>query len=413
MIPDIYLRLAIALSLGLLIGLQRERVGKQTAGIRTFALIALTGFVTGLLAETHGAWILASAILFLAAVICLGTWISHCKSSEEGAGITTETATLVLFATTAYLVEGEKAIAVILAGLTTILLHYKTSMHRFVRGLGDPDLHAIMQFVLISLVILPILPRQTYGPYQVLSPFNVWLMVVLIVGIGLAGYVAYKLFGGKKGTVLNGLLGGLISSTATTVASAREAKTRQELLTPAAIVIMIAAAVSLVRVLIEVAAVGGRHFPAVAPPLSVFLGLLVLLTGVLYFRRASEIGTLAPPENPAQLKPAVIFGLLYAIVLLAVAAAKDTFGEKGLYVVAVLSGLTDMDAITLSTCRLMNEAKLEPDTGWRVILIAAMANLVFKAGIVAAIGPRALLRSIAILYALAIAGGIVLVFLWP
>ena len=176
---------------------------------------------------------------------------------------------------------------------------------------------------------------------------------------------------------------------------------------------MISSAVSVVRVLIEMAAVNRGDLVTTAPPILLFLILFVVLAGLLYWRRKGEVIHLDPPENPAELKPALIFGALYLIVLLAVAAAKETFGETGLYVIAFISGLTDVDAITLSTSRLIEKGSIEPTLGWRLILSAVLSNLLFKAGIAAAIGGKSLLGRIAIWYGIALAMGLGILFLWP
>ena len=412
---ETYLRLGLALAIGLLIGLQREHAKEGPAGFRTFALISLTGFVVGILAAQFSGWIIAAAILFLAAMISVGNILKARKSENFGTGTTTEIATLLVFGIGAYLAnpEGSRSLAVVIAGLTALLLYYKRPMHRFADGMEKADIHAIMQFVLITLVILPVLPNQTYGPFDVLNPFKTWLMVVLIVGIGLAGYVVYKVAGSRVGTLLSGVLGGMISSTATTVSASRDAGKKQSHVVAATLIIMMASAVAVIRVLIEIAAVTPSQFAATAPPIAIFLAVFIVLTFILYRRKSEDVVHLDPPSNPAELKPAIIFGILYAVILLGVAAAKEHLGQAGLYVVAVISGLTDMDAITLSTSELMSKDNLDTSTGWRVILIAAMSNLVFKAAVVGFLGHRDLLKRVSINYGIAMAVGLALVFLWP
>ena len=411
--PDIYIRLGIALGLGLLIGLQRERVDKNPGGIRTFSLIAIFGAISALLAEAYGEWVLAATTLGLTALIAVSNYLALKKDAEHGTGITTEIAALLTFGICAYLMHGDKSVAVVCAGVIALLLHYKDPLHNFVGKMSKSDVHAIMQFVLISLVILPILPNKPYDPFEVINPFKIWLMVVLIVGIGLFGYVAYKLFSARAGTILGGILGGLISSTATTISSARDTRKSPSRASAAAMIIMIATAISIIRVLFEVFAVANDYFLTIAKPFAVLLGVFVVLTLILFYKRSDEIVELDDPGNPAQLKPAIIFGLLYAVVLLVVAATREYIGEEGLYVVAVLSGLTDVDAITLSTANLLNKEQLDVGTGWRVIMIAALANTLFKAGAVAVLGAPALLKRIAVLYGIAIAAGVALIFLWP
>jgi len=412
MIPDIFIRLAVALGLGLLVGLQREKVDSVIAGIRTFALISLFGAVCAQLAKTYGGWILVVGFLATALLITAGNLV-RMQTREAEPGQTTEFAALVVFGLGAWVVTGSMAVPVVLAGAVVVLLHFRESIHGVVDRIGEKDLRATMQFVLIALVILPILPDRDMGPYGVLNPYQIWWMVVLIVGLSLAGYVAYKLFGSGAGTVLAGILGGLISSTATTASFARRSRKTPDLSRLAALVIMLASTVVYGRVLVEIAAVARGRLIDLAPPLAAMLGVCAVVSGAAWLLGRDGDNELPEPGNPAELKAALIFGALYAAVLLAVAFARDRFGTAGLYIVAAISGLTDVDAITLSTGRLVQSSRLDPDTGWRAILLASLSNLGFKAGIVAALGSRALLGRIALLFGAAMVGGGLILWLWP
>jgi len=412
MIPDIFIRLAVALGLGLLVGLQRERVDPVIAGIRTFALISLLGAVCAQLGRTYGGWILVVGFLATALLVTAGNLV-RLQTREAEPGQTTEFAALVVFGLGAWVVAGAMVVPVVLAGAVVVLLHFKEPLHKLVGRIGEKDLRAIMQFVLIALVILPILPDREMGPYGVLNPYQIWWMVVLIVGLSLAGYVAYKLFGAGAGTVLAGILGGLISSTATTASYARRSRESPDLSRLAALVVMLASTVVFGRVLVEIAAVARGRLLDLAPPLAAMLGVCALVSGAAWLLGRDGEEELPKQENPAELKAALLFGALYAAVLLAVAFARDRFGTAGLYTVAALSGLTDMDAITLSTSRLVQASQLDPGTGWRAILLASMANLGFKAGIVAVLGSRALLGRIALLFGAAMGGGGLIFWLWP
>lgn len=413
--PETYLRPGLALAIGLLIGLQRERVKEGPAGIRTFALIALAGYLIGVLGARFGGWAVCGGIVFLAAILVTGNFLDARKNAEHGARATTEIAALLVFAIGIYLADAESARgqAVLFAGVTALLLHYKTPLHQFVRGMGPGDVRAIMQFVLITLVVLPVLPNRTFGPFDVFNPFNSWLMVVLIVGIGLGGYLAYRIAGARVGTLLSGILGGLVSSTATTVTASRFARSDGRQVTAAAIIVLLASAVSVVRILVEVAVVNPRHLIETGPPLAAFLAIFLLLTFILYRRRSTEMLHLDPPANPAGLKSAFLFGILYVLVLFAVAAAREYTGDAGLYGIALLSGLTDVDAITLSTAGLVQSGSLEPTTGWRVILLAALANLAFKGGIVAVTGGRPLFLRVLPVYGVVFLGGLGILLFWP
>lgn len=405
-------QLGIALGLGLLVGLQRERTNARLAGFRTFPLFTLFGALCALLAEALGGWILAAGLAGFTGLLIIGN-LPSARREEEDPGLTSEAALLVMFATGALLVLDKTALAVAVAGTVAVLLHLKPEMHRFAKRLGERDFKAIMQFVLISLVILPVLPNQFYGPYGVLNPFKIWLMVVLIVGISLGGYIIYKVVGSRAGTLASGILGGLISSTATTVSCARRSKQAPGSAALATFVIIAASTIVFVRVLALIGATAPGFLPKAGPPIAAMLGLMGLLALACWFSRRGEPESMPEQENPSELKPALIFAGLYAVVLIAVAAAKDHFGQSGLYVVAVLSGLTDMDAITLSITQLVNSQNLPAETGWRLILTASMSNLVFKAGVVAVIGNRKLALRIAIWFAAALAGGSLLLIFWP
>jgi len=411
-IPDPFLQLFVALGLGLLVGLQRERVDPAIGGIRTFALITVLGALAALLGRSFGGWVVAVGLLASAALVISGNLVRLGRGDADP-GQTTEFSAVVMYCVGALVVMAPLAVSVVLAGAVAVLLHLKEPLHRFVGRMGEQDLRAIMQLVLITLVILPILPDRPFGPYQVLNPYQVWLMVVLIVSLSLAGYVAFKLFGANAGSALAGLLGGLISSTATTVAYARRTRETSEGARLAALVITIASAVVFGRVLVEVAAVAPSYLIYIGPPIGAMLGLAAVISLVAWILGRDSNAEPPEPENPADLKSALVFGALYAGILLAVAFARDRFGTAGLYTVATLSGLTDMDAITLSTSRLVAGGRLDPSMGWRAILLAGLSNLAFKAGIVAALGSRGLFGRIALLFGLMLAGGGAILWLWP
>lgn len=404
-------QLIVSLGLGMLIGLQRERSGSTIGGIRTFPLITLFGTVSGQLAQTHGGFILAAGFLALAAL----TFIPNLPKLRAGEinGMTTEVAMLLLYALGAFLVTGPMYLVVATGGAVALLLHWKESLHRFAGAIGEADMQAIMRFVLISMVILPVLPHESYGPHGILNPFEIWLMVVLIVGMSLCGYVAYKLLGSRGGALLSGVLGGVISSTATTVSSARRAHSSPQGAALACVVIMIASTVALLRVLVEIGLVARTHFMPLALPLAAMLGAMTLIAAAAYFMTRKSRSAMPAPGNPAELKPAFVFALIYVAVKLAVAMSKEQFGNSGLYLIAALSGLADMDAITLSTARLVDTQGLEPATGWRVILIAAMSNLVFKAAAVAVLGGARLFARVSLLFGLSLAAGAALLWWWP
>ncbi len=407
--------LAIALGLGLLVGSQRERDGehRRIAGVRTFALITLLGAVAGILAGRYGGWVLAGGLLGVTALFVLANLI-RARATDEHVGVTTEMAGLLMFCVGAMLTNDYEAPAVALAGTAAVLLHWKAKLHHMIGALGERDFAAMMQFVLVALVILPVVPNETFGPYDVVNPFNVWLMVTLIVGISLAGYVAYRVLGVRGGSLAGGLLGGLVSSTATTVSYARQAASNPRSAQTAALVILTASAIVYVRIGIELAAVAPSLLVRAAPPLAVMLGFMALMCLALVWR--VDPRTTEPPslENPAQIRTAIVFGLLYALILLLVTAVREEFGrDTAIYGAAVVSGLTDVDALTLSVAELYSQERVAGDTAWRAVLIASLANLAFKIAVAAVLGGRRLALYAGATLGASVVFGAGLVWWWP
>lgn len=408
MAGELIQHVAIALGLGLLVGLQREWSTPQIAGIRTFALITMFGAVCG----AGDGWFIAAGLAAVTALVIFGNYASM-KTEQYDHGITTEVAALVMFGVGAMIAADLVPAALVVAGLVAVLLHWKEPLHHFVEAFNVRDLRAIIQVTLIALVILPVLPNETYGPYGVLNPFKIWLMVVLICGISLLAYMGYKFLGAKVGTLLGGVFGGLISSTATTVSFARRSRNTPETAPLAALVIMIASTIVFVRVAVEVAMVAPVIFVRILPPLALMGLFMAVVCAVLYMRERTAAKEIPVEGDPSDLKAALVFGALYALVLFAVAAAKDHFGDSGLFIVAVVSGLTDVDAITLSTSQMMKDGGIAVDTGWRMILVGVLSNLVFKGAAVAALGSRRLLGYIVVLFGVSLAFGAGLLLLWP
>lgn len=409
---DKWLILLLSLGLGLLVGMQRESVNSKTGGIRTFPSITLTGTLCGLLAKEFDGWIVAVGFVAIASLLVVAN-VLRPKADRGDIGITTEVAALLMYAIGAYLVFGEKIVAVVVTGLITVLLHFKTMLHGWVDRFGKDDLKAIMQFVLISMIILPVLPDTTYDKYESLNPKNIWMMVVLIVGISLIGYFIYKFFGSKAGVLLGGILGGLVSSTATTISYSRMAGKKDSASKLAAFVILTASAVSLIRVMVEISVVAPSSFIAFLYPLAAELLAMIILVFVLFFQNREQKAEIPAQSNPAELKAALIFALLYGTISFVSAVVKDNFGDQALYFVSVVSGLTDLDAITLSTAKMTEEKNIEASLGWRLVLVATLSNLVFKGVMALTMGNRQLGRFVGFLFGILIITGLLIIFLWP
>lgn len=409
--------LGIAFGLGLLVGLQRETPKSDMAGVRTFTLITVLGVMAGFLSKAYdNPFILPVLGLSIAAFLMIANMIKNKNKNEADVGQTTEVAALLMFAVGAYLVEGSQIIAVIIGASIAILLHVKEHLHDFIEKLKPKDLSAIMTLAGIALVVLPILPDENFGPYDVINPRNIWLMITLIVGISVFGYFIYKLFGKKVGVISNGILGGLISSTATTVSYARKTADAASISKLAVFVITTASAVSFIRVLFEVGIVIPNHLNVIAVPIGAVIVIMALTCVVLFYlinKNESAVEEMPEPKNPAQFKSALIFGLLYGIILLAVAFTKEKFGNNALYIVAIVSGLTDVDAITLSLSQLIKEGSLKANFGWKLILLAGLSNMLFKGIMAIVLGAKQLIKWIVISFGIIIASGLLIMWLWP
>ena len=412
MLGPTFMDLLIALAIGMLVGLQKERARSPLAGLRTFALVSVLGAVSALLSSQTGSWLIVAGLLAITALMITGN-VMMLRGGDTDPGQTTEVAVVLTFLVGALVVIGPREVAIVVGATIAILLHLRDQLKGWVARLNDRDVRAVMQFVAISLIVLPILPDETYGPYDVLNPRQIWLMVVLIVGLNLAGYAAFRLTGARAGTALAGILGGVISSTATTMSYARLTRTAPGHTRAAVVIVWIASGVVFVRILIEISAVAPRFLSTAAGPMAIMLVFFAVSSAAIWRSAAAPEESPLEPGNPSELKPAILFGALYAIVLLAVAAAQDVLGNVGLFGAAAISGLTDIDAITLSTSQLVTSAVVEEDTGWRLILVAAMSNMLFKLGLAASLGTPQMARRLALLFSLAVALGAGLIVLWP
>jgi uncharacterized membrane protein (DUF4010 family) len=406
-------KLGISLLLGILVGLQREHANRGMAGLRTFPLITVLGTVAATLGLSFGGWIVAAAMLGLVGVLFFPALV-RLQSKDPDPGITTNVAVLLMYCVGALLaIDGMMAVGIAVGGGVAVLLQFKPELHGLAARLGDADLRAIMQFVLITCIILPVLPDSKYGPLGVFNPFKSWLLVVLIVGMNLGGYILHKFCGAGAGTLLAGVLGGVISSTATTVSYSRAAGQEPAHTRVAAVVIMIASTVAFVRVLALIGVASQDFFLQALAPIAC-LTLVTLVPLLVIWRRARREPPAVPnPQNPTQLRQAIFFAAMYVLVLFALAATKKYVGGHAVYGVAALSGLTDLDAVTLSTARLVNTGALAAAQGWRMVVLASLANLLFKAGVVAALAGGRLFRPILLLFAAPLAAGAAIIIFWP
>lgn len=418
---ELFYRFGIALLIGFLVGLQREfdydasekPDEKQFAGVRTFSLIALSGCTAAFLSDLAGsAWIFIGIFMSLVIMIAIAYFLVGQKGSI---GMTTEVAALLTAMVGALAYWEQIALAVALGVVITALLSFKLELHGLAARLTRQDILAILKFAIITAIILPVLPDfpiWDQPPFDVLVPYKIWLMVVLISGISFSGYILIKIVDSRRGIGLTGLLGGLASSTAVTLSFAQRSRKNTMLGKPFALAIMLAWSVMFGRVLIEVAVV---HSPLLATlwlPITV-AGLLGLGYSLyLYFSPRAEDEEDVSISNPFELGPAITFGLLYGFILLATNAAEQFLGSTGLYLSSIISGLADVDAITLTTAELSRNGSIDAATATRAIVLAVVSNTSVKGMIVLSTGSAALRRAILPGFLLTLGSAVLLSFVF-
>lgn len=386
--------LATALGVGLLIGTEREWAGRVqeerelTAGIRTFGLAGLFGGLAALSIGTLGvgAWIAMFALL---ALLVIAGYLAEVRLNRDH-GLTTEFALMVTFLLGSLALAESALLAAACAIVVALLLSLKARLRRALRQLSPAELSGALKLLFISVVLLPNLPNQGYGPWEVFNPYTTWWMVVLIAGIGFAAYVAIRLLGTRHGLLVTALLGGMVSSTAMTLTLSRLDAPRLRAALAAGL--LATSALMFPRILLEVGVVNPTLLSSLLAPLLV--ACLVYAAGALvYYRQAGrqpeEPAAESPLQNPFELGPALRFAALLVVILFLVEGARRWLGDIGVYLVALLSGLTDVDAITLSLAHSAQDG-LSQAVAVRGIFLAALANSLVKAGLIALVGGRAL-----------------------
>ena len=317
---------------------------------------------------------------------------------DRDIGLTTAGVSLTTYLLGGLVSYGEVKTSVVVAVSLVVLLASKDWLHKMSQKFTSADVYQALQFAAVTGIVLPLVPDHPYGPYGAFNPFNIWLMVVLVSGLGFAGYVAVRIFGGHRGLAMTGLLGGLASSTATTLAMSRESRDQPGLGQVCALAVILACTVMLARVAVLVGAVSPTLLGAAAPWLALMAvpAIIFAAWSWRHFRDEEAAGTANPAEahNPLNLRVAIQFAVLYALIVLLVKWAQDVFGGAGLYVASFLSGLTDLDAISLSLAQLQKTGHVLANEGARALVIAAMANALLKAGIAVTLGSASMRRPV-------------------
>jgi len=405
---DLILRFGLALVLGALIGLERQ-VGHgdeshHAAGLRTFALFAVWGAGAGYLGSEYGAGGFTAAAAAFGGLVVLEYWMVGRRGDT---GTTTEAAAFAAFIAGVLVWNGEEVTALALAVGVAALLQSKAWVHGMVSRFSDEDLRALIRFGVLTAVILPLVPNESMGPFEAINPFQIWLMVVFVAGIGLAGYIALRLLG-PKGLAPTGLLGGLVSSTAVTLGFSRMSKRTPEVTDALCAGVLAASGLMYVRVLIETAVVDGDiTLPLIIPLAGLFLFVEGAAAWWWWRSRQRQADSGLKVRNPVTIASALQFGLVYGVVAFAATVIVDRVSESSLSIVGALSGVNDVDAITLAASNLVRDGQVAASSGAKAVLAAVAVNTLVKAGLAVAVGSRQLgLRVAAVLIPAAIGAGV-------
>lgn len=409
--------LLIAGGIGLLIGLEREYAHQQNkhekeeelfAGIRTFPIIAFLGFLSMLLAEKVDNLLFVAGFLGVVILVALGYYLRNVKSLQGG---TTEFTALLTFLLGGAVYMGNYRFSIAIAILTTLLLAFKVSIHGFIGRFSRKDLRAFFKFIVLAFLILPFLPDQNFGPNGNLNPFNIGTIIILLTAINFSGYLLSKFVSPSKSILVTGVLGGLISSTAITWFFARQSAKNPSNAPNYAAAILLASSIMFPRILFWLY-LYNNSLLQITWVTAIVLGVIGIGTGVFLIWRYKPTGISEslPAQNPLNLSEALKFGAIYITILLLVGFAKDQFGSEGIYVVSFISGLTDVDAITISLANIGNQS-IKAFVAYNGVLIAALANSVFKYGFCLAFGSRDLKKYTSLGFLIILLIGMVFLFL--
>jgi uncharacterized membrane protein (DUF4010 family) len=376
-----------AVLLGMLLGLERERSHppeERFAGVRTFPIFALAGYLAGRLGQGGTPLALPALILGVSALVVA----AYMHAAEKSRGATTEILAITTPLLGALVAAGEAPLAVALTVVTAFLLSLKAPLHRLAAAMTEDEIAAILKFAIVATVAFPLLPTEPIGPYGGVVPRHVGLVVVVICGVGLGGYLLVRLLGGRTGWALAGLLGGLVSSTAVTLSLSGKARADPGLVRPLAAGTILASTILYARSFVLLALFDRPLAFHLAPQLA-----LLLAVGGLFAARelrssegASKADADAAVANPVELGRAVILGLVFAAILLASRAAQAEFGTAGLWGAAALGGLVDVDSVALANARLRQQGAASRGAAGGAFLLATLTNLAVKGGIALVVG---------------------------
>lgn len=413
-LSELITRFGIALAIGLLIGIEREREKPGVfAGIRTIPLISILGCASAMISDQFVPFMFPVSFAVVAAFVLRSYAITGTSASP---GITTEIASLLSFILGGLVWWELGVFAAAAAVVIVLLLAAKDPLHHLSEQVGHKDIIAALQFGILTLVILPILPDRTFGPLAVLNPRTIWMMVILIAGVNLVGYVLAKALGSNQGITLTGVMGGFASSTALTISFARRSRAEAPLASSFALAILIASTIMFARILVIVASISAPLGRALLVPMAIIMGVGVSICLGVWFglRREPDHKSQAGQieiANPLEIRSALQFGLLFGAILFVSKAAQVFVGSSGILLSSMIAGLADVDAIALSLSNLADSGTISTQIAARGIILAALSNTAMKTLLVAFIGVPALRRNVAPAFGIIIVAGLLTILL--
>jgi uncharacterized membrane protein (DUF4010 family) len=418
---EILTRLLLALALGAIVGVEREKFAKKFdsmafGGIRTFMFISLLGALSAFISIEYLEWFIVPIFLGLIVFIGLSYYFAVKLTNGKSIGITGELAALITFIIGFLSATDHVLVSIAIAIITATFLYLKMWLHGFLKGISEAEVYSSLIFGILAFVILPFLPNQTYGPLNVFNPYTIWLMIVFISGMNFVGYILVKIFDSKKGIVLTGFLGGIVSSTAITISFAGKSKEEKnaQILKLLLFGVLIANSIMIIRVLIEVFVINQELFKIVVIPLSVMMLVALLCSTYLWFTREkagnSEQKTEICHESPLNVGTALKFGILFAIILFVIKLAQTYFGKAGIYVASIVSGFVDADAIVLSVANMAN-VDLSLKVAATAITLGVMSNILVKVIYASLFGSKKFRTDLGIMVSLVILSGILTILL--
>ncbi|MCE7605367.1 MgtC/SapB family protein [Vibrio fluvialis] len=404
--------LLVALLLGAIVGTQRGWVarnnveGSRVAGIRTFSLVGLYGGLSAILAAHYSPLLLGFALLALVVLASIAFVLKQRKSQDIS--ITGVVSLLVTFVLGSLAVSGEPVLAAAAAVITAVVLDNKKELHEALQKLQEYELDAALRLMLISIVMLPLLPNQSFGPWQALNPYEIWWMVVLIASISFLGYFAIKIGGAKRGVLFTSVFAGFSSSTALTLQFSNLSRDQPTISPLLASGILLCCGTMFPRLLIVASLINTELTPILWPVIVVMM--IGLYIPAWFIWRSTDVDfnedQSANHKNPLALQSALWFGVILAIIMLLAHALSDWFGQAGTLALSAVSGITDVDAITLALGR-QSTHSLDAYTAAMGIIIAASVNTLVKMGMVISIGDRGLWARVAPAMVLSVVAGAV------